>query len=164
MNQKEIRFLFDYNQWANALIQAACARVTPEQFCAPAQLSHGSLRETLVHMRAAESLWMQRIRPGTPAPAAPAGIDFPTPAALAAYWHAEEEAVSAFIDGLSDEALGQPVFYRNSRGTPFENALWQLLAHVVNHGTQCRSEAAVALTAFGQSPGDLDMLLFIRRA
>ena len=42
------------------------------------------------------------------------------------------------------------------------NVLWNLLAHVVNHGTQFRGEAGVALAAYGQSPGDLDLLLFFR--
>jgi uncharacterized damage-inducible protein DinB len=38
--------------------------------------------------------------------------------------------------------------------------MWQLLLHVVNHGTQHRSEAAVLLTAAGLSPGDFDMVDF----
>jgi hypothetical protein len=33
---------------------------------------------------------------------------------------------------------------------------------VVNHGTQSRAEAGIALTLFDQSPGDLDMILFFR--
>ena len=37
---------------------------------------------------------------------------------------------------------------------------WQMLAHLANHGTQHRSEAAVLLTRAGRSPGDLDMIFF----
>jgi uncharacterized damage-inducible protein DinB len=38
--------------------------------------------------------------------------------------------------------------------------LWLTLAHVVNHSTQHRSEAAEALTMMGHSPGDLDLGLY----
>jgi uncharacterized damage-inducible protein DinB len=37
---------------------------------------------------------------------------------------------------------------------------WQMLAHVVNHGTQHRAEAAALLTTVSRSPGDLDMIDF----
>jgi uncharacterized damage-inducible protein DinB len=33
-----------------------------------------------------------------------------------------------------------------------------MLIHVVNHGTQHRSEAAALLTSEGRSPGELDMI------
>ena len=54
-----------------------------------------------------------------------------------------------------------PIFDDDALLTPDEDIpMWQLLAHVINHGTQHRSEAAALLTAEGRSPGDLDMVFF----
>jgi len=36
------------------------------------------------------------------------------------------------------------------------------MMHVANHGTQHRSEAAAMLTELGYSPGDIDLMLFLR--
>jgi uncharacterized damage-inducible protein DinB len=36
--------------------------------------------------------------------------------------------------------------------------VWQMLVHVVNHGTQHRAEAAALLTAEGRSPGEFDLV------
>jgi uncharacterized damage-inducible protein DinB len=43
-------------------------------------------------------------------------------------------------------------------------SVWQMLVHVVNHGTQHRAEAAVLLTGEGRSPGELDLISYAERA
>ncbi len=88
--------------------------------------------------------------------------DFPTLADLRARSRAEEQAMRSYLDTLRDEDLDRVVPYRSTRGVPFENVLWHLLAHVVNHGTQFRGEAGVALAERGASPGDLDLIVFLR--
>ena len=67
-----------------------------------------------------------------------------------------------FVDSLSDEKLNAIFHYKNTKGAEFESTLWQAMAHVVNHGTQHRSEAAAMLTDLDHSPGDIDMIMFFR--
>ena len=140
----------------------AAAKVTPEQFVALANLSHGSLRGTLVHTFGAEVVWRLRCQEGISASGLPTEDEFPIADALWTRWQAEERAMRSYLASIGDADLNTEIQYRNTKGATFENILWKLLAHVVNHGTQFRAEAGIALTMFGQSPGDLDMILFFR--
>jgi uncharacterized damage-inducible protein DinB len=162
MNQNDILTLFDYNYWATTRVLSAAANLTPDQFTAPAGLSHGSVRGALAHTLIAEIVWRLRCAEGISLAALPADSDFPTIDVLRERWHDEEQKMRTYLKSLTDAALNQTVHYKTTKGVPYENVLWNLLAHVINHGTQFRSEAAVALTAYGHSPGDLDLLAFFR--
>jgi len=67
----------------------------------------------------------------------------------------------AFVNNLMDEQLNKVVSYKTTQGIPNERILWQMMAHLVNHGTQHKTEAAAMLTGFGHSPGDIDMIYFL---
>ena len=73
----------------------------------------------------------------------------------------EEKILMQFIEGLTDERLSETIQYKNTKGVPHQQVLWKMMAHVVNHGTQHRAEAAAMLTDFGCSPGDVDMIYFL---
>jgi len=68
----------------------------------------------------------------------------------------------AFVENVTEERLNSKFNYKATDGQPFQRILWQTMAHLVNHGTQHKTEAAALLTDFGQSPGDIDMILFLR--
>lgn len=160
MNKQDILLLFKYNQWATAKILDAAAPITPEQFIAPAAFPHGGLRGTLVHALFAEWIWRTRWEGSSPTTRLKPE-DFPTVQSLRSRWQSEEAQQMQFVGSVSDEQLNSPFTYANLAGKPFTRILWHSMAHVVNHGTQHRSEAAAMLTELGHSPGDLDMIYFL---
>lgn len=162
MNKSDLLTLFDYNYWANARVLNAAAQLGESQFTAPTRLSHGSIRGALAHVLAAEIIWRLRCQEGVYPTALPTEEEFQTLESLRQRWTTEEQAMRLYLNQLTDEALDQPVHYKTTKGLPQETILWHILAHVVNHGTQFRGEAAVALSEAGHSPGDLDFIAFIR--
>lgn len=162
MNAATLRELWQYNLWASARIIKALRQASPEQFLAANSSSYGSLRGTLAHTLLAETLWRRRIQ-GEDMPASlPKPENFPTPADFIRAWEQEQATFTAFLNNLDDSALQTVLHYRTMKGDPMQQTIWRILVHVINHGTQHRAEAAVMLTDFGYSPGDVDMIFFFR--
>jgi uncharacterized damage-inducible protein DinB len=161
MNTQDIQILYRYNSWANDRILDAASNLTDEQFLAPASFPYGGLRGTLTHILFAEWIWRSRWEGSSPSSGFEPG-DFPNFDTLRAKWQAEERTLNEFVKSLTDEKLNSVFQYKTTRGDALENVLWQVMAHVVNHGTQHRAEAAAMLTDFGHSPGDLDLIVYLR--
>lgn len=160
MNKQDILILYRYNQWANAKILNAASGLTLEQFLAPAAFPHGGLRSTLVHALSAEWIWRKRWEGVSPT-AVLKPEKFPTLESLCQRWLDEEKQLMDFVNRVDDAGLNRVFHYNNTSGKPFSRILWQAMAHVVNHGTQHRTEAAAMLTGYGHSPGDLDLIYFL---
>lgn len=161
MNTKDIQLLYKYNSWANTRILTAASNVTNEQFISSALHPHNDLRQTLTHILFAEWLWRNRWM-GQPQTTPFLEEEFPTFKALQARWAVEEKALNEFVAALTDEKLNSAFQYKTTKGVAYENILWQIMVHVVNHGTQHRGEVAAILTELGHSPGDIDLVIFLR--
>ncbi len=169
MKVDEIKLLYDYNDWAEARLLAACARVTPEQYAALGSYGRGGLRATMVHIL--DNIWQQRItlQGYYQAPLAnEAAYDatelhedaFPTFAGLRERWRIEQREMWAYLDTLTEETLNSMIHYVIP-GAQRERVVWHILVDLILHATQHRSEAAALLTDYGQSPGDFDFTLFL---
>ena len=159
MNKQEISFLYRYNQWSTAKILNATSNLTQQQFLAPADFPHGGFRGTLVHAHFAEWIW-RNLWEGTSPATRLKPEDFPTLESLRTRWQEEEALLMAFIERLTEEKLLETFSYTSTEGMPFTRNLWQAMLHLVNHGTQHKTEAAAILTKLGHSPGDIDMIWF----
>ena len=152
-----------FNAWANARVLNAAANLTTREYTAPFPgLTQGSIRGALVHVYAAEHVWRVRCVDGISPTALPWEDDLPTLADLREVWATEQEEWDRLAASLNSAALAEDVHYQTTKGTEWATPLWQIMLHVVNHGTQFRSEAAVALTAAGFFPGDLNTMAYLR--
>jgi uncharacterized damage-inducible protein DinB len=162
VNTRDILTFYDYNYWATRRILAASLHVSLEQFLAPSVHSFGSLRGTLVHTLDSECGWRMLCQHGTLAAFEDLKEEaFPTFDLLEQRWDEEERAMRDYLAGLTDDDLAGYVRYTTDEGHKRERLLWHCLVHVVNHGTQHRSEAAAILTEYGHSPGELDFTVFL---
>ncbi|MDE2852897.1 MAG: DinB family protein [Chloroflexota bacterium] len=158
MKVEDIKLYYAYNEWANKRILNAAEQATADQLVAPNDIGWGNLRGALAHILDAEYGWFSflfgREDEGIIDPASFADI-----AALRERWERQNEVTRGCLDSLADEDLTR--IHTSERGGKTHHwVLWQVLAHVVNHGTQHRAECAAILTGFGHSPGDMDMSLF----
>ncbi len=160
MRISDLRLLYEYNDWANGRILDAAARVPSDMFTT-ASLGPCALRDTLQHMLVAASIWRLRWQ-GIAPESVPFPDAFPTLESLRVQWREEARQMSAYLDTLDDADLDRELTYRRNDGTTDSSTLWHMLLQVVNHGTQHRSELAMLLTELGHSPGNLDVLVFIR--
>lgn len=160
MNIQNIRFMFEYNFWANGKILAAASKVSQEQFLAPANFPFGGLRGTLVHIVDAERLWRDLFEKGLVTPDLNPE-DFPTFKSLETEFHEEEKALRAYLNGLTEEEMERRLKYTTDQGITRDRERWHGFFHLINHGTQHRSEAAAILTSLNASPGDIDFTMFL---
>ncbi len=151
MQLEDIRFLFGFDRWATTKILDAAAGLDASTWSATNEVDERGLGGILVHHLGASERWRHALTGATGEPPRPEDeplLDLPS---LRAAWEREWAGYDAWIDRMDPTWLDQ---------TEGGISLWQALAHVVNHGTQHRSEAAVLLTSAGHSPGDLDMIDF----
>jgi uncharacterized damage-inducible protein DinB len=161
MRVADVKTIYEYHYWVMARILDRTGRVSDEQFVAPAPAPSGSLRGTLAHILDAECAWRARWQGQALAPLL-RDEEFPASADLTARWRENEAAMRAYLATLSDADLDRAITYRSWNGQTYTHILWQMLIHVANHGTQHRGEAALLLTEYGYSPGDIDFTVYLR--
>lgn len=160
MNIQNIQLMYEYNYWASGKILSAGAKVTQEQFLAPAAFPYGGLRGTLFHIVDGERLWRVLFETNEIVEDMKEE-DFPTFKSLEMKFQDEENALRAYLNRLTDADMESHLRYTVEGGIQRDRILWHCLYHLVNHGTQHRSEAAAILTSYNASPGDIDFTLFL---
>jgi uncharacterized damage-inducible protein DinB len=161
MNVEDFRLLYDYNSWANHRTLDACAALSEEQFTRDLGSSFRSVRDTLAHICGVEWLWLERWH-GRSHNALPPAADFSDLASLRRRWDEVEQNLHDYIASLTPEDTQRTIQHKTTQGVPQAAPLWQMLQHLVNHGTYHRGQVATMLRQLGAKPLSTDLIFFYR--
>lgn len=161
MSPDDIRFLYDYNAWANRRSLDAAAALTAEQFTKPLGSSFSSVRDTLAHIWGAEWIWMERLKGRSPA-SLPDVAQFHNISALQTRWQEDEARLNQFVARVTQDDLDGLHEYRTVKFGQYSNPLWLSMQHLVNHGTYHRGQITTILRQLGAKPLSTDFIHFYR--
>ena len=162
MTIDDLRTLLDYHYWARDRMLEAVEALTPEQLNQDLGGSFRSVRDTLVHLYSAEWAWHSRWQGSSPTtPLSSEG--FPDVASIRAAWVTNEERVRAFLDAGGDAGIHRVFEFKTLAGIAGQSPLWQMIQHVVNHGSYHRGQVTTMLRQLGAKPSkSMDLVAFYR--
>lgn len=156
MNADAFRMLYDYHISENRKIWDMYV-VPLEQalFVQPSGYSVGSVRDQLVHLMNVDEIWFSQLRGVEPQDIEDASVV--DREVIRQHWDRVEERMRAYLAGLRDDMLLQKPW---SAGEDKDLALWQVLLHVANHGTDHRAQTLRLLHDLGVKTGPQDFVFY----
>lgn len=167
MNRSDIRHLFDYTEWANALALEAAGELSDENLRRDVGISHASIFGTLLHMAGAEWIWLERWQRRSPA-----GKDAwslwktetcPELVTLNQRWREVARRRAQFISELDESRLMAELPFKLLSGDPNSLPLVDQMQHVANHATLHRGQVVGMIRQLGIAPPSTDLLFYLRR-
>ena len=155
-----LRNHLEYTTWASKRLLDAVAGLSPEQLTRDFQTADRSIVGTLAHIYAGDRVWLARVTNASPSQfISDADRDL---SVLARDWPALLDRWRQWATPLTDQSILAPVSYKDLKGNPYSQPVWQIVLHVVNHGTHHRGQVSGFLRTMGQAPPPLDLMAFYR--
>jgi len=160
MTAELLRLHVNYTGWASRRLLEAAAALTPEELTRDFGTATKSVLGTLVHIMAADRIWLRRVQGESPTVIVnPDEYDL---AVLKSKWVVVLDEWSKWVSGLDDDTVRSIVRYKTTEGREYAQPIWQIVLHVVNHGTHHRGQVSGFLRALSRTPPPLDLSFFYR--
>lgn len=143
--------LFNYDLFANQTLADTIISAN----------SPGKAVQLMAHLLAAQQIWLNRCK-GEPAISGALWPDWPADT-FKQLIDDNHKVWMGYLYTLSADDFEQIIYYKNSKGTEYQNKLSDVLAHLINHGTHHRAQAGQQLKFAGveQLP-NTDYIFYIR--
>ena len=162
ISAQALREHLKYHAWATARLLDAAAQLSPEELRHDFHIATDNVVGTLVHIFAADRVWIGRLKQTPPAQfVSESDHDF---AALLEKWQAVSAAWQEWAAELTDQSAQEIFTYRDLKGNSWSQPVWQIVLHVVNHGTHHRGQVSGFIRSLGHTPPPLDLIVYYRQS
>jgi uncharacterized damage-inducible protein DinB len=148
-----IKSLIEYHCALNRRLCASLAHITETQFTQDDPYSRGSIRNLMVHLISTDLRWLAGLK-NLPDLAHLNYADYPDRQSLHFLLESVSQDLMEYVATLSTAALEE---YPNE----IPAGRWQILMHMVNHGTDHRATILQRLNEFGAPGFDQDYILWL---
>lgn len=155
MNANAFRHFYAYHFTENRkLWDRYVAPLSHEQFTQAVGYSHGSVRDQIVHLLRVDEIWFSELRGVEPSEP----CNFDDRKIIRAHWDSVEQSMRAYLAELRDEMLFDKPIEEPEEDK--ELIVWQVLLHVVNHGTDHRAQLLRLLNDLGVKTTSQDYIFY----
>jgi len=149
-----IKTYVEYHYAMTRRVWESIDHITDEQFLQDDSYSRGSIRNLMTHLTRADERWLVGWK-NLPDPNKGFKFEnYPTRAAAREYFESVANDMTDYVSKLTEADLDQ-----NPTGMP--GLRWQVLLHMVNHGTDHRAQALHLLHNLGAPTFDQDFILWL---
>jgi uncharacterized damage-inducible protein DinB len=156
MTAELIRTFTSYHLATIGRIWDSIQHLTEEQFHADDEYSRGSIRNLMVHLANTDSNWLAGLKniPESEGRPRKAYQEYTDRASARVYWEQTANELREYVEALTDEELNE-----HPRELPFPR--WQVLLHVINHGTDHCSTVLQKLHRLGAPTFEPDLIYWL---
>ena len=151
-----LRDHLNYTAWASQRLVQAASALTPDELVRDFGTADHSVLGTLVHVYAGDRIWLGRIEGNPPARFIVPEQDLHL-SVLQRDWPALLERWKQWSTLLTEGSIHEEISYKDTKGNSSSQPIWQIVMHVVNHGTHHRGQVSGFLRAMGHRPPVLDL-------
>ncbi|MDZ4671698.1 MAG: DinB family protein [Phototrophicales bacterium] len=161
MDISAIKKMYTYHFGMHRKVWDDCiSTLTDEQFIEELVYSKGSIRNQCVHLIGVDERWFARLK-GEALPDFPSNELFTSKASVRARWDDAEKSIMAHLNTLTNADMIRLALYdMPHRGGMKSNMVWEILVHVINHGTDHRAQILAMLHQMGAPTLEQDMMLY----
>jgi uncharacterized damage-inducible protein DinB len=164
MTFETLQVLLDYHYWARDRMFVAIEGLPASDLKRPLGNSFSSVFDTVAHLCSADWIWRSRWEGVSPT-ALPPSETYGDLAGVWTAWQAEERRIRGILARLGPDGVARPLEYQGPDGRRQAQPFWQMLQHLVNHGSYHRGQVTTMLRQMGlPAPKAMDLIAFYREA